>query len=166
MRVVVVDDSSTMRKMISKCLREVDSGDLEVVEASDGIHALAAISQEAGGVDLILCDMNMPRVNGLSLLRSVRGTPEFDRVPFILVTGDAEENTAAQALREGAADVIAKPFTMRKLNQAVSQWLPRGRGGRAMFKTGRESEKIRLVAGWKKSNSEGRGHSSRKPGGK
>jgi two-component system chemotaxis response regulator CheY len=166
MRVLVVDDSSTMRKLISKCLDELGDEDLEIIEAADGMHALAAISEESMGVDLILCDMNMPRVNGLSLLRSLRGTPEFRGIPFILVTGDMAGNSAEQALREGAADVIAKPFTMRKLGQAVRQWMPCLRGTKVIFETGRIAEKIRLVTGRKPGKAKGRRQERRDPGAK
>ncbi|MHC5057689.1 MAG: response regulator [Planctomycetota bacterium] len=164
MRVLVVDDSTTMRKLIARCLDSIGDEDLEILEAADGMHALAAISDETGGVDLILCDMNMPRVNGLSLLRSLRSTPEFRRIPFILVTGDVAGNSTEQALREGAADVIAKPFTMSKLGQAIRQWMPRSRGAKVIFETDRIAEKIRLVTGRKPGKAKGRSHGRRGPG--
>jgi two-component system chemotaxis response regulator CheY len=164
MRVLVVDDSSTMRKMISRCLNDMSGEEVEIIEAADGMHALAAICDDSGGVDLILCDMNMPRVNGLSLLRSLRGTPEFRGIPFILITGDVASNSAEQALREGAADVIAKPFTMQKLGQAVRQWLPCKRDSKIIFETEKIAEKIRLVTGRKPRKTKGRRQDSRGPG--
>jgi len=161
MRVLVVDDSSTMRKLIVRCLGDIGDEAMEVVEAADGMHALAAISDEKKPVDLILCDMNMPHVNGLSVLRGLRSSPEFRKIPFILVTGDVAGNSTEQALREGAADVIAKPFTMSKLGQAIRQWMPRSRGTKVIFETDRIAEKIRLVTGRKPGGKRGRGRRGR-----
>lgn len=161
MRVLVVDDSSTMRKLITRCLNDIGGEGMEVIEAADGMHALAAISEDGGPMDLILCDMNMPHVNGLSLLRSLRSTPEFRGIPFILVTGDIAGNSTEQALREGAADVIAKPFTMRRLGQTIRQWMPRSRGTKVIFETDRIAEKIRLVTGRMPGGAKGRRHDRR-----
>ena len=156
MRVLVVDDSSTMRRLIAKCLKSVGLEDLEVVEAADGMHALALISDETTPVDLILCDMNMPRVNGLSVLRCLRSAPEFKGIPFILITGDVAGNSTEEALREGAADVIEKPFTLGRLAEAIGRWTSRGRGTGVIFETKRISERIRLVTGRKTSRAKGR----------
>ncbi len=166
MRVLVVDDSTTMRKLITKCLDDIGGESLEVVEAADGMHALAAFSDECKPVDLILCDMNMPRVDGLSLLRSLRSTPEFKGIPFILVTGDVAGNSAEQALREGAADVVAKPFTMSKLGHVIRRWMPRSRGTKVIFETDRIADKIRLVTGRKPGRVKGHRHDRLHPGAK
>ena len=110
MKVLIVDDSVMMRRIIARFLGGVEGADVEVIEAADGMEALAMIERHGRSIDLILCDMNMPNVNGLSLLRSLRGSPEFSQIPFIIVTGDESDESTAQALREGADGVIGKPF--------------------------------------------------------
>ncbi len=110
MKILVVDDSAMMRKLIAKSLGCVEGADVEVIEASDGMQALAIIDQHGDSIDLILCDMNMPNVSGLSLLRALRGSPYLKQIPFVIVTADDSDESTAQALREGAAGVIGKPF--------------------------------------------------------
>ncbi len=110
MKVLVVDDSAMMRRIIAQFLEGVKGADVEVVEAADGMEALAMIERHGRSIDLILCDMNMPNINGLSLLRSLRGSPEFRQIPFVIITGDESDESTAQALREGAVGVIGKPF--------------------------------------------------------
>ena len=79
MRILVVDDSAMMRRLIKMSLGEMNGVDIEIIEAADGLHALEVIGEQHFGMDLVLCDMNMPRADGLALLRSLRGTPELKR---------------------------------------------------------------------------------------
>ena len=115
MKVLLVDDSAMMRKLIKQSL----GGEVEVVEASDGMEALAVIEAHGRSIDLILCNMNMPRVNGLSLLRSLRSSPEFCHIPFVVVTADLSDENVRQARREGASGVVAKPFRLDEIAQLV-----------------------------------------------
>ena len=147
MRILVVDDSAMMRRLIKMSLGEMNGVDIEIIEAADGLHALEVIGEQHFGMDLVLCDMNMPRADGLALLRSLRGTPELKRIPFVLVTGDVTDGSTQRALREGAADVIGKPFTARTLIDAVSRWIPCGQGTRVTFRTEGISGKIRALTG-------------------
>ncbi len=123
MKVLVVDDSAVMRKLIARALRSPrrhgESSDVEVVEAADGMQALAVIERHGRSIELILCDMNMPNVDGLSLLRSLRGSPEFRHIPLVIVTADDSGESTAQALREGAAGVIRKPFQPEAIARLV-----------------------------------------------
>jgi two-component system chemotaxis response regulator CheY len=110
MKILVVDDPAVMRKLIARGLGTAEGPGVEVVEAADGMAALAAIAHHGPSIDLILCNMNTPNVDGLSLLRSLRGSPEFKDMPFVIVTADVSDERIARALREGAAGVIGKPF--------------------------------------------------------
>jgi two-component system chemotaxis response regulator CheY len=147
MRILIVDDSAMMRRLIIMSLNEMRDVEIETVEAVDGLDALEVINGLPVGIDLVLTDMNKPRADGLALLRSLRDTPELRRIPFILVTGDVSGGSARRALREGAADVIGKPFNAQALVDAVSRWIPCGQGTRVTFKTEVVSEKIRALTG-------------------
>ncbi len=147
MKILVVDDSALMRKLIVRSLRSVEGADVEIVEATDGMEALAVIQQHGRSIELIFCDMNMPNVNGLSLLRSLRGSPEFRQIPFVIVTADESSESTAQALREGAAGVISKPFRP----EAIADFVRRRRsGGRratsSVFKTDVIAKMIRTMS--------------------
>ncbi len=136
MKILVLDDSAVMRKLIARALASVDGPDLEVVEAADGMHALAMIAHHGTSIDLILCDMNMPNVDGLSLLRSLRGSPEFRHIPFVIVTADESGEPAARALREGAAGVIGKPFQPEVIAALIRRRYAHGRRATSgVFKT-------------------------------
>ena len=111
MKVLIVDDSVMMRRIIAKFLEGVEGADIEVVEAADGMGALAMIERHGRSIDLILCDMHMPNLDGLSLLRSLRGSPGLRHISFVIVTADESGASTEQALREGADGVIGKPFS-------------------------------------------------------
>jgi len=147
MKILVVDDSAMMRKLIGRALRSAEGPDAEVVEAADGMEALAVIQQHGSSIDLVLCDMNMPNVNGLSLLRSLRGSPEFKRIPFVVVTADESDESTAQALREGAAGVIGKPFRPEVIVDLVRKRCSHGRRATSsIFKTDTIAKMIRTMS--------------------
>ena len=110
MKILVVDDSATIRKLIGWALDGTVRPDEEVLEAADAMQALVTIAHHGPSIDLIFCDMNMPNLDGLALLTSVRGSPEFRHIPFVIMTADESDERTARALREGAAGVIGKPF--------------------------------------------------------
>jgi two-component system chemotaxis response regulator CheY len=110
MKILVVDDSAVMRKLIIRALGGEVRPDIEVLEAAEGMQALAIVARHGSSIDLILCDMNMPNVDGLAFLMSLRASPDVRHIPFIIVTADTSDERAARALREGAAGVIGKPF--------------------------------------------------------
>ncbi|MHC5057195.1 MAG: response regulator [Planctomycetota bacterium] len=161
MKVLVVDDSVTMRKLIVKCLLEAEGAAVEILEAADGMQALVAIQDHGPSIDLILCDMNMPNVSGLTLLRSLRNSPGLKRIPFVLVTADATGAGAQQALREGAADVVTKPFSLARLAGVMQRFAGSGRGTKVLFETDRIARVIRAMTGGRKRAG---GNGSRGPG--
>lgn len=145
MKVLVVDDSVTMRRLIVKCLKDTDDVHIETLEAGDGMQALVAIQDHGASIDLILCDMNMPNVSGLTLLKSLRNSPDLKCIPFVLVTADATGGGALQALREGASDVVTKPFRLSRLAGIVRRYAGRGRGTKVLFETDRITRVIRAM---------------------
>ncbi|MEY4749303.1 MAG: hypothetical protein RIQ60_1517 [Pseudomonadota bacterium] len=105
--VLVVDDFSTMRRIVINLLR--DKGFRKVLEAEDGHEALKVIAKNH--VDLVVSDWNMPVMNGLELLKALRADPEHAHMPFLIVTAEARKENIVTAAHEGADGYIVKPFT-------------------------------------------------------
>jgi two-component system chemotaxis response regulator CheY len=108
MRVLVIDDSRTMRRIIIDILREV--GMEEIVEAANGREGLAQLQRYAD-IDLVLVDWNMPEMNGLEFIRAVRAEPGLAAVRILMVTTETESNQVVLALNAGANEYLMKPFT-------------------------------------------------------
>jgi two-component system chemotaxis response regulator CheY len=118
--VLIVDDSSTMRKIISRSLRQAGLVVDEVLEAADGIEGLNVVA--AGKkIDLILSDINMPNMDGLEFIRSLRA--KGCSVPVVMVTTEGGEAVIEEALNSGASDSIKKPFTPEQLMDKLGRYL-------------------------------------------
>jgi two-component system, chemotaxis family, chemotaxis protein CheY len=115
-RVLSVDDASTMRKMISLTLK---TAGYEVVEAEDGPEALELISKM--DVDLMILDVNMPKMNGIELVRKVRSSQRHARTPIIMLTTETQEAVRLEARKAGATGWINKPFKQEHLVGAVGK---------------------------------------------
>jgi two-component system chemotaxis response regulator CheY len=113
--VLIVDDSSTMRKIITRSLRQAGFVVDEIFEAGDGIEGLSALN--ANKVDLILSDINMPNMDGLEFVRSVRG--KGSKVPIVMITTEGGEDVINEALAGGANGSIRKPFTPEQLQETL-----------------------------------------------
>lgn len=107
MQILVVDDSRTMRMLVTRTLRQAGFGGHDIVEAGDGLEALEVI--RTVGPDIVLCDWNMPRMSGLELLQTLRS--HGDNRPFGFVTSEGTPAMREVAAKEGANFVITKPFT-------------------------------------------------------
>jgi two-component system chemotaxis response regulator CheY len=107
MQILVVDDSRTMRMLVTRPLRQAGFGGHDIVEAGDGLEALDVI--RSVGADIVLCDWNMPRMSGLELLQTLRSSG--DSRPFGFVTSEGTPAMREIAEKEGAHFVITKPFT-------------------------------------------------------
>lgn len=118
-KVLVVDDSSTMRKIISRILKKMDI--TAILQASDGIDALNLLS--GNSIDLILLDWNMPRMNGLGLVKNLRENPKFNSTLIIMVTTEAERSSVVEAIKAGANNYLAKPFTPDALMVKIKETL-------------------------------------------
>ena len=116
MNIMVVDDSSAMRMMIIRTLRQAGFGGNDVVQAGDGAEALEAIRQKTP--DLVLADWNMPNMTGLELLQALR--EEGNDVTFGFITTEATAPMRAKARDAGAKFLISKPFTVESFEQVLS----------------------------------------------
>jgi two-component system chemotaxis response regulator CheY len=116
--ILTVDDACTMRKLIAFTLGGAGH---KVLEAEDGVSALATLNKSS--VDLIISDLNMPRMNGLELTRQIRQLPQCTKTPILIVTTESEANVKAQARQAGATGWIVKPFEPAQLLAVVSRVL-------------------------------------------
>lgn len=115
MKVLIVDDSSAMRMIVKKTLRQAGFDALDISEAGDGSEALTKIQEEPP--ELVLCDWNMPNMNGIDLLKSLRevGNP----VKFGFITTESTSEMRTKAIEAGAQFLIAKPFTAESFEKAL-----------------------------------------------
>lgn len=113
--VLIVDDSSTMRKIVTRSLRQAGFALDEIYEAGDGIEGLNALG--ANKVDLILSDINMPNMDGLEFVKAVRANG--NATPIVMITTEGGEEIIAEAISSGASDSIKKPFTPDQLQEKL-----------------------------------------------
>lgn len=122
-RLLIVDDSSAMRKMVERALRMADLELTHVFEAGNGEEALEIL--RANPVDLILCDIHMPGMNGLDFLKSRPMEGNAKGVPVVMITSASSEADVVQALAAGATGYIRKPFTPRQVREQIVPVLTR-----------------------------------------
>ncbi|MGE0760418.1 MAG: response regulator [Pirellulaceae bacterium] len=115
-KVLVADDSGTMRKIIIRSLNAVGFND--TVEANDGAEALALFGEQQ--FDLVLTDWNMPNKTGIELIRDIRATGS--KVPIFMVTTEAEKTRVMDAIQAGVSDYLVKPFTSEVLRQKLDKF--------------------------------------------
>lgn len=119
LRVLIVDDSSVMRKILERSLRQASESAIdEVIEAGDGGEAMEKL--EGASVSVIFSDINMPNVNGLEFLRLLKESPHKD-LPVIMVTTEGGEKTVMEAISLGAKGFIRKPFTAAQMVDALAK---------------------------------------------
>lgn len=116
-RALIVDDSSVMRKIVERSLRQAGLGISEVWEAGNGAEALAAVQEHR--VDLILCDINMPVMDGLEFVKQLASIENAKGVPVVMITTEGSEGHVVQALSAGAKGYIRKPFTPDQVKEHV-----------------------------------------------
>jgi two-component system chemotaxis response regulator CheY len=118
-RVLTVDDSKTMRDMVGFTLR---GAGFEVLEAEDGVRALSVLSTNS--VDLIITDINMPNMDGVTLVKQLRAKPNFKSTPILILTTEGGDAKKAEGRAAGATGWIVKPFAPDKLLQVVNKVCP------------------------------------------
>jgi two-component system chemotaxis response regulator CheY len=116
-RVLIVDDSSVMRKIVDRSLRQAGLQIISVLEASNGAEALTRL--EGNQVDLILSDINMPTMDGLELVKQLQGVESVKGVPIVMITTEAGESQVVQALSRGARGYIRKPFSPDQIKERL-----------------------------------------------
>ena len=115
-RTLIVDDSSVMRKIVERSLRQAGL-DLAVTEAGNGAEALGLL--DANPVDLILSDINMPVMDGLEFVRQLQTVDKLRSIPVVMITTEGSESNVVQALSLGAKGYIRKPFTPDQVKEHV-----------------------------------------------
>ena len=117
LKFLVVDDFSTMRRIVRNLLKEL--GFTNVEEAEDGAAALSKLRQ--GGFEVVVSDWNMPNMDGLTLLQTMRADAELKSLPFLMITAEAKKENIAAAVQAGASSCIAKPFTAATLQEKLDK---------------------------------------------
>lgn len=117
MKVLVVDDFATMRKIIKNVLKQISIED--VIEAENGKHALTVLAGDT--VDLIISDWIMPEMTGIEFLKACKNDDNIKKIPFIMVTAEAQKDNIMEAIKSGVDNYIVKPFTPDKLREAIDK---------------------------------------------
>ena len=117
LKFLIVDDFSTMRRIVRGLLKEMGCNNAE--EAEDGAVALAAM--KAQRFDFVVCDINMPNMNGFDFLKAVRADDSLKHVPVLMVTAEARKEDIVLAAQTGASGYIVKPFTKATLEEKVEK---------------------------------------------
>ena len=117
MKVLVVDDFATMRKIIKNVLKQINIEN--VVEAENGKHALGVLAGDS--VDLIISDWIMPEMTGIEFLKACKADDNIKTIPFIMVTAEALKDNIMEAIKSGVDNYIVKPFTPDKLREAIDK---------------------------------------------
>jgi len=117
MKVLVVDDFSTMRRIVKNILRQL--GFENIIEADDGTSAVSKLESER--IDLVISDWNMPKMSGLELLKWVRSQDEFKDLPFLMVTAEAQKENVLEAVKAKVSNYIVKPFTAETLSEKIEK---------------------------------------------
>ena len=121
MRFLIVDDSSTMRRIIINTLNKL--GHQDVPEAGNGKEGLERLT--AGPVDMIITDWNMPEMSGIEFIRAVRASSNVKDVPVLMVTTNAAKDDIVEALKAGVNSYVVKPFTPDTMKEKIEAVLPR-----------------------------------------
>ena len=117
MKMLVVDDFSTMRRIVRNLLKEL--GFSNVHEAEDGIDALKKLRAET--FDFVVSDWNMPNMTGIDLLREIRKDPALKHLPVLMVTAEAKKENIIEAAQAGASGYVVKPFTAVTLDEKLKK---------------------------------------------
>jgi two-component system chemotaxis response regulator CheY len=117
LRFLVVDDFSTMRRIVRNLLKEL--GFTNVEEAEDGAVALQKL--RGGAFDFVISDWNMPNMTGIELLRAIRADPALKHLPLLIITAEAKKENIVEAAQSGASGYIVKPFTAATLDEKLGK---------------------------------------------
>ena len=120
MKVLVVDDFSTMRRIVKNILRQLEF--TNIIEADVGSTGLVVLQKEKVGI--IISDWNMPNMPGIELLRKVRSSEEFAALPFLMVTAEAQQENIIEAVQAKVSNYIVKPFTAETMKQKIDKIFP------------------------------------------
>jgi two-component system, chemotaxis family, chemotaxis protein CheY len=116
--ILVVDDSAAIRKILQRVLRQTGMAIQTIHEAGDGEEALKVL--QSNQVDLILTDINMPKMDGLALLAALKRSAKWAKVPVVMITTEGGETKVAEAVKLGAAGYVRKPFTADQIKEKLA----------------------------------------------
>ncbi len=117
MKILCVDDFSTMRRIVKNILKQLGYENLD--EAEDGAQAYSKL--KTGGFGFVVTDWNMPNMDGLGLLKKVRSDPELKDLPILMVTAEAEKEKVIEAIKAGVNNYVVKPFTAEVLKEKIDR---------------------------------------------
>ena len=117
LKVLVVDDSATMRRIVKTILQQIGFSD--IAQAENGKEALEKL--KTGGFGLVVSDCNMPVMQGIDLLRAVRADAELKGLPFLLVTAEAQKHNIIEAAQAGVDNYVVKPFSAEALQEKLEK---------------------------------------------
>lgn len=116
MKILLVDDSNTMRRIEKNTLEKMGYTDIE--EAQDGAEAVKRVN--SGGIQLVLMDWNMPNMTGIDALKAIKQNPAHKALPVIMVTSESEKTRIMEAIQSGAANYVVKPFQPDTLQEKIT----------------------------------------------
>jgi two-component system chemotaxis response regulator CheY len=117
LNILIVDDSSAIRKILIRVLRQTALAIGEIFEARDGLEALEIVRRES--LNLVLSEINMPNMDGLSLLAKLKADESSRHLPVMMITTEGSEEKVAQAIRLGSVAYIRTPFTAEQIQQKI-----------------------------------------------
>jgi two-component system, chemotaxis family, chemotaxis protein CheY len=119
--ILVVDDSAAIRKILQRVLRQTGMSIGTIYEAGDGQEALDTLRKQK--IDLVLSDINMPKMDGLQLLASIRASSDWRKIPVVMITTEGGEARVAEAVKLGASGYVRKPFTADQIKEKLTGFL-------------------------------------------
>ena len=120
-KLLIVDDSATMRKIIMRVLRQANLKVDTVLEAANGVEGLEKLTSDPD-IQMILSDVNMPEMNGIEFVKAVRTNHEKDALPMVMITTEGSEAMIQIAIDSGANGFVTKPFTPDSIQEALEQY--------------------------------------------
>lgn len=115
MKLLVVDDSFAMRRIVIKALQEI--GFTDIVEAGDGEEALLKMK----GIQFCITDWNMPNLNGIQMVKKMKENPDFKAIPILMVTTEGQKENVVEAIKSGVNDFLVKPFKAENLKEKIQK---------------------------------------------
>jgi len=115
---MVVDDSAAIRKILQRVLRQTGMAIRSIHEAGDGQEALELLKTQS--INLVLTDINMPKMDGIQLLAAMKATPRWHHIPVVMITTEGGESKVSEAVRLGAAGYVRKPFTADQIKEKLA----------------------------------------------
>ena len=119
-KLLSVDDSATMRRIVGRVAATLG---LELLEAANGLEAMAILETQAPDIALVVLDVNMPEMDGAATLHAMKGDPRFQAIPVMMLTTESERSRILDFIRDGAANYLVKPFTPDDLASKISSCL-------------------------------------------